>query len=765
MHTLNWHMMREKLKDIKSAITTSLPVKLVVIQFQHHLYIIFLWLVLLGLISGLIGYELGGSYLLLEPEYLGRENFWSIFLVGSALGGFLFAYNITIYISESHRFQFIGHTKFPFFTFCYNNLIIPGVFIAWYFYRFFGFHLSKEGGINWVWTEKVSGLLLGMSVVFIFSASFFFARRTITQMIERFLSKGWEKGQGKRNRRILLEKARETYKDPQQADTYLSFPFNIRSVGELPPLPFRQIVNNLNQHHERLLFLQVVTFLLIEVLGLLEEEPILQIPAGASTLLVFSLFLMISGAISFWYRRMGLLIVLILSLVIFIFPQLDALSRKHHAFGLDYQKSPVPYTDQTLQGILHPDTINKDHVYTLRTLNTWKRRQQQKYPGISKPQAVFVMASGGGLRSSFWTLSVLQHIDSLTQGRFADDMRLMTGASGGMLGLSYFRELHLRRLENQPVTITDSIYRDNISKDILNRVFFKSFTDMFLPNLKFRQGDQVYHKESGYAFDQQLMINMPEFKEKRLGDYREAESSGLIPTIVMTPTILNQGRKLFISSSPVSFLTERNPITSFYHTRSTGVEFRRMFADYQADNLLFTTAIRMNATFPFILPMVTLPSNPPMEIIDAGAIDNYGTQTAIKYLFEFRDWFARNTEQVIFVQIRDNDREDPIEDLSNKHYLDRKLAPLGNGYYSMTEAKDMTSEHLFIFMKEWYKGKIEILCFEYPRERLDSPASLSWHLTQQEKDNILSSLDTPQNEAGFELLKEFYQSDLLVNVE
>jgi len=748
----------EKLKDIEEALVESLPIKLFLIQIQRHLYIILLWLILLGVISGIIGGDFGGAYLLLEPEYLGRENFWSVFLVGSALGGFLFAYMITIYISESHRFQL---SDYPFFIFSYNNLIIPGIFLGLYFYRFIEFHMVEAGGMTWAVFEKIMGLIMGISIFFVFSASFFFARRTITQMVEHFLSKSWVKGQGKRNRRVILEKARESFNTPPKANSYIGFPFKIKEVGKLPPVGFRTIVTSLNQHHERLLLIQIVTFLIIAILGLLEEHPILQIPAGASMLLVFSLFLMISGALSFWYRRIGVLIVLILFSIIFILPQIDALSEQHQAFGLDYQTTPVDYTDEQLKDIVHPDTIAQDRLYTIKSLNTWKMRQQKEY-GLSLPRAVFVTASGGGLRSAFWTLSILQHMDSICNGRIADDIRLMTGASGGMLGLAYYRELHFRRVMGDSINIQDHQYLDNISRDLLNRVFFKSFTDMFLPNLKVKYGDQLYDKESGYAFDQQLMVNMPEFQDRLLGDYKQAVQNGVVPSVVITPTILNQGRKLYISAAPVSYLTRPNYVTSFYRTRPSGVEFRRMFSAHRSDSLLFATALRMNATFPFILPMITLPSSPPMEVIDAGAIDNYGTQPAVKYLFEFRKWFSQNTSRVIFIQIRDNDREDPIEDLTDKGYFNRKFAPLGGGYYSMTEAKDMTSEYLLSFMNEWYSDPVEIISFEYPRERLDEPASLSWHLTQREKDNILSSIYTEHNQRGFQLLKEFYQQDLLV---
>ncbi|MEM6631242.1 MAG: patatin-like phospholipase family protein [Bacteroidota bacterium] len=747
----------QNITDWSNRIMESLPMKLLVIQVKLHVTVLALWLVLLGVINGIIASDLGGAYLLLEPEYLGEENFWSTFLVGSALGAFLFAYMITIYIGESYRFHFIAFESNPFITFSYNNFLVPGIFLFWYFYRFLQFHVDTEGSLNWVVIEKFLGLFLGIFTVFLFSASFFFARRSLTGVLERFLSKGWEKGQGRRNRRVILKKARASFRAPLRAKYYVRFPFQVVDVGSMPPVAFRTIVQNLNQRHERLLLVQILTFILIVILGLLEEHPFMQIPAGASMLLVMSLALMLFGAITFWYRKLGLVVILIFLALFFIFPKIEAFKDHHFAFGLDYQAEPVAYTHETIDCALHPDSIRADRQYTLNMLSSWRKWKQEVDPGREKPQAVFLMASGGGLRSAFWTFRMLQHVDSVTQGRLAQDVRLITGASGGMIGLAYYRELQLQRIQGNPIVLHDPKYRENISKDLLNRVFFKTFTDKFLPNFPVEIAGKRYDKESGYSFDHQLSLNMPEFAGRRLGDYIEWEQKGMISPVVITPTILNQGRRLFVSSVPISFLVQPYQVTPFYETRSHGVEFRRLFAQQQPDSLRLITALRMNATFPFILPIVSLPSNPQMLVMDAGAIDNYGSPTAIHYLFEFRKWFERNTERVIFIQLRDNVREDPIEDFSGNDIISQQLTPLGNGYYSMAEAKDLTSDYLFATLKEWYGGEIELISFEYPRETLDAPASLSFHLTRREKENILTHTFTPSNLSGIRKLKELYK--------
>ncbi|MFK7920673.1 MAG: hypothetical protein AB8H47_01890, partial [Bacteroidia bacterium] len=326
-----------------------------------------------------------------------------------------------------------------------------------------------------------------------------------------------------------------------------------------------------------------------------------------------------------------------------------------------------------------------------------------------------------------------------------------------MIGLSYYRELLWQR-QQQYIDLQDARYGENISRDLLNRLFFTQYADILLPSKKVELNGQSYNRDGGYSFDQQLAVNLPEFVGRRLGDYAFAEAQGQIPPVILTPTVLNQGRKLYIASNPVSYLTRPNRITDSYLSKASGIEFRRMFEEQGADSLLFTTALRMNATFPYVLPVVELPSEPVMQVMDAGAIDNYGTQTAVKYLFEFRDWFAANTSGIYFIQIRDNYREDPIRFGEKSNMFSSMMRPLGGGLYSMAEAKDMANDYLLEFMQEWYDGTVEVVPIEYPRESFEQPASLSWHLTQREKESIIESLDNQTNSMIFEKLTRLYDT-------
>ena len=83
-------------------------------------------------------------------------------------------------------------------------------------------------------------------------------------------------------------------------------------------------------------------------------------------------------------------------------------------------------------------------------LERWKAKQDS-----SKPLLVVVNTSGGGHRSATFTMSVLQHLDSITQGDIMKKIFLINGASGGMIGAAYFRELYLQKQKGKNIRLQD----------------------------------------------------------------------------------------------------------------------------------------------------------------------------------------------------------------------------------------------------------------------------------------------------------------------
>lgn len=77
------------------------------------------------------------------------------------------------------------------------------------------------------------------------------------------------------------------------------------------------------------------------------------------------------------------------------------------------------------------------------------------------------------------------------------------------------------------------------------------------------------------------------------------------------------------------------------------------FAKQNPFNLRLLTALRMNATFPVVLPNVWLPTNPVIDVMDGGLRDNYGIETSMRFISTMHQWIEANTKGVLIIQLRD----------------------------------------------------------------------------------------------------------------
>src|SRR5262249_23070434 len=103
----------------------------------------------------------------------------------------------------------------------------------------------------------------------------------------------------------------------------------------------------------------------------------------------------------------------------------------------------------------------------------------------------------------------------------------------------------------------------------------------------------------------------------------DGEKEGWRPSLIVSPMVVESGRRLLISNLDLSRLAETKPLDPILvkdqsspeaevariYSRSA-IEFFRMFPDARATFSL-STAVRMSATFPFASPAVSLPMDVP----------------------------------------------------------------------------------------------------------------------------------------------------------
>ena len=162
------------------------------------------------------------------------------------------------------------------------------------------------------------------------------------------------------------------------------------------------------------------------------------------------------------------------------------------------------------------------------------------------------------------------------------------------------------------------------------------------------------------------------------------------------------------------------------------------------------TALRMNATFPIVLPNVWLPSDPVIDVMDGGLRDNFGQETALRFLESFNDWLSENTSGVLIVQIRDRESgawDVPYVSDNMTDHIVKPFLVLQHNWFKMME---FSQNDLLSYYAENNKNKIYKIIFQYASSSKQNKAALSFHLSQREKKDIINSTHTENNIKGYQ---------------
>ena len=735
----------------------SFPVQLLINNIRRNHILILCWIILFAMITGNFGKYLGIPYLFLDPEYLHQVNFTSFFIMGLVTAGFTTAFHITCYIIDGHRFSFVGALPRPFTKFAFNNSLIPFIFLVTYIYQIVGFQINNQYSTRGQLYLNLTGLLTGYLIMtLLFFVYFWFTNKDIFKYVVCRIDEKI-KQQVKVTRASAMQKLDIARKKQVHVETYLDYDFKIKKVEDTSFYDKFTILQVFDQNHFNLVVIELLIFGIILVLGVFKDYPSFQLPAASSFMIFLTIFVMVSGAFSYWFGGWSATMALVIFLLLNHLVGEDYFSRRYEAFGLNYQHPAVAYSVNTLRSLNNSTNVRKDSAQTIQMLENWRA----KFPAGQKPKMVFLCVSGGGKRAALWTLTALQTADSISRGKLMENTILITGASGGLIGASYFRELKLQEklgAKNNPYSES---HRQKISTDNLNPLIFSLLAnDLFVGFTKFEYGGNYYYRDRGFTFEDQLNQITEGLMDKPMKAYDSVEMKAIIPMIILTPTIVNDGRKLYIASRPVSFMNyDAVNMRSYGAMKFSGIDFQRMFADHGAEDLRFLSALRMSATFPYITPNTTLPTHPPIKIMDAGISDNFGLSDAIRFTYAFKDWIEAQTSGIVFVSIRDSPKLGTIPPQAGQTIVDDLTQPISSVYNNFENFQDITSDLLISQAKSWFSTPVDRIDIQYQAEsyspvlqKMDSirqnsaRASLSWRLTTREKQGIISNMHSTGNQ-------------------
>ena len=749
---------KTKIKNFLASVYYSFPVQLLINHLKRNHLLLFCWFILFLVVTENIGRYLGIPFLYLDPEYLDNVSFTSFFIMGFVIAGFSVAFHITAYIIDGHRFTFLGAMPKPFSRFSLNNSAIPLIFLVVYIIQIIKFQKYNEFATSVQIIKYLAGLLSGYVTMTL--AMFIYFRLT-NKDIFKFVADSFNeklKQKLRITRATIMEKMHVAKKREIRVDNYINLNLKIEPVPSDTIYRTDFITKVFDQNHLNLVIFELLVFLLLLLLGVFRDMEFFQLPAAATTILFFTIIMMFIGAFAYWFRNWAVTTALIIAISVNFLMKQELFSGRFKAFGLDYNVAPAVYSHRTIREQNREELRNNDLKNTLLILENWK----SKFKDDKKPRAVFLCTSGGGQRASLWTLTALQKADSATDDKLFKHSILITGASGGIVGASYYRELKLRALAGEEIDPGDPVYLDNISKDNLNPVIFSFLVnDLFVKFQRFEYNGYKYSKDRGYSFEEQMNKNTGSILDKPLSDYRNPEKNAVIPLLIMGPTIINDGRKLFVSPHNVSYMNiignETISITP------EGIDFLRFYEKQGSDQLRYLSALRMNATFPYITPNITLPSKPPMEIMDAGISDNFGISDALRFIYAFKDWLEQNTSGIIILSIRDSEKNKPIAIRGAKSLIEKFSNPISSIYINFENLQEINNNDKIIFAENWYNGEIMRIDLQYiPHSLTGDPkdierASLSWRLTTREKKDIRSSIYLMANQKELKRLDDALQ--------
>ncbi len=744
------------MKRKPNPIIHSFPIQLLFTHIRRNIALLAIWGILIAAMSGNLGRVYGIHYLFLDPEYLGQVNFWSFFILGVTFGQLTMAFHMTSYILDSHRYTFLGVLKRPFAHFALNNSLIPFGVLVIYMVMLVRFQLSDELATPKTILEDAGGFLLGTFSLLVISFLYFrWTNKDIFKQMAGDVDKRLRKSGLSRDR--MMKRLKETQQQQQRfvVHNYLSLGLKIKRTDQSESRFEReQILKVFDQNHINSVIIGLLLIIMLLLMGAFIDHPVLQIPAGASSILLFTVGVILLGAVSFWFRGWGFAFVVGLLFVINLGVKKGLITGVHQAKGLNYNTTPAPYHLDSLRAMNDKTAYNQDIHDVIHSLENWKSRQDS-----DKPKMLLICVSGGGQRSALWTMNALQRADSMLGGNLMTRSTLITGASGGMIGAAYYRELYLRSLVDS-INPNDPKYLTAIAKDNLNPVVFSLLVnDAFVSFRNYEFAGKTYRKDRGHAFERNLNQNIEYVLDKKISDYQAPEHEGLIPTMLLAPTISNDGRKLYVTSRPFSFMNidEDREVPNV-----RAVDFLRLFERQDAEDLSFMSALRMSASFPYITPTISLPSKPRMEIMDAGIADNFGVSDALRFTYVFKNWILENTSGVVMVIIRDTEPNERIHARPIPSIIDRLTYPIASVYNNLASIQDRKNDAHLEQAKDWMGGKLETVQFVYgagialsEQER----ASLSWHLTTKEKQSILESIHSEQNIKALNELRALVHSE------
>ena len=344
-----------------------------------------------------------------------------------------------------------------------------------------------------------------------------------------------------------------------------------------------------------------------------------------------------------------------------------------------------------------------------------------------KPRLIVIATSGGGIRAAAWTSNFLNVVQGANPN-FARHVRIITGASGGMVGAIDF----VARLAAGKTGTGLGPIADDALDDVARSLVLHDVPKLFLP---------IATADRGVALEERWELLSPKMSMK-FSDLRGGEAAGTLPSLIVAPTISEGGRRLLISNLDLSYLTQPKAGTDVLSTGA--VQLFNIFPEAQKEMTL-ATAARMSASFPYVSPAAELPVEPRRHLVDAGYYDVFGVDTAVGWIAAHIAELRAAGIEVALIELRDLDQQ---ENSMNVRVPSSSAALnlLGEAIAPFQSVADVVFSGVIhrnnreLEMLTRLAPEVRHFVFENPQVAGVSEEPLSWTLTNKQREAIGHSL-------------------------
>lgn len=428
------------------------------------------------------------------------------------------------------------------------------------------------------------------------------------------------------------------------------------------------------------------------------------------------------------------------------------------AFTLDMYHIPLLLI-VVVYGIVTAATSPADHVYRLVPLEpVTSPSPADVLLATGQHDLIVVSAQGGGIQAAAWTAQVLQGLrEACTPGAFDSALRMISSVSGGSVGSAFYLDklLNDRDARNPVVSAADSSL-DEVSWGMAWPDFLRGLFPWFFGWTI----DRAQAMERAWSSNGALDPAKPRLKDPLSHWRREVTAGSKVPAVVMNSTVVENGMRVLLGTSAMERCLA--PLARIDASALNRIGKTVM-------DVSVATAARLSASFTWVSPAARAEKDAHRpHLVDGGYYDDYGMATLVEWLDEALNGAVDRhiRPRVLVLQIHcspvdgdevDRQRREAVQQAGfsaadaassrgtpdagvemphgNRGWFFQLFAPIKTILSVRTAGQIAHNDIEFeLLQAKWQlKGvEIETVRFVFPNKN----APLSWHLTEQEKQEI-----------------------------